>query len=294
MDEQSWRQFDRLAFMSRQPTSAGLGGEHRSRARAPSTDFADYRAYQPGDDFRRVDWNVYGRLGSLQVKVTEARERQNILLVLDCSSSMNWGEPNKLAYSAQVTATLAYVGLQRADVVRIATLGQQPRLFGPVSGRARFPEVVRFMAGVEPDGRVDLAEQLANLLSTLPPRPNRAQPMVLFVSDLLTADLSALGRAFDGLMSRGADLVLIHVLSPQEETPAPEGEVELVDAETGDIVEVGLGVEVISRYRERLAQWQSSVEALCVERGLRYSRARTDQPVESLLLDDLRRIQVLS
>ena len=71
----SLARFERLSFVSRLPARAGLGGEHRSRRRAPSTEFVEYRPYQPGDDFRRVDWNVYGRLGTLQVRVTEGRER---------------------------------------------------------------------------------------------------------------------------------------------------------------------------------------------------------------------------
>src|SRR5262252_11147362 len=94
--------FERLSFVSRRTALAGLGGEHRSRRPAPSTDFIDYRPYHPGDDFRRVDWNVYGRLGSLQVKVTEGRERLDLLLVLDCSSSMDYGEPVKLYVAAQI------------------------------------------------------------------------------------------------------------------------------------------------------------------------------------------------
>jgi uncharacterized protein (DUF58 family) len=115
------RQFDRLAFVSRRPARAGTGGEHASRRPAPSTDFIDYRPYQPGDDFRRVDWNVYGRLGSLQVKVTEGRERLDVLLVLDCSSSMAFGD--KLGVAGELVAALAYIGAARSDAVRIASLG---------------------------------------------------------------------------------------------------------------------------------------------------------------------------
>src|SRR5919206_371801 len=96
----SFNRYERLSFVSGCDARAGLGGEHRSRRPSPSTDFVDYRPYQPGDDFRRVDWNVYGRLGSLQVKVTEGRERLDVLLVLDCSGSMGYGAPDKLSFAA--------------------------------------------------------------------------------------------------------------------------------------------------------------------------------------------------
>src|SRR5438874_10088749 len=111
----AFKQFDRLSFVVRRPARAGLGGEHRSRRPSPSTDFVDYRPYQPGDDFRQIDWNVYGRLGSLQVKVTEGRERLDVVLVLDCSSSMAFGEPvRKIEYAAQLAAALGSVALARS------------------------------------------------------------------------------------------------------------------------------------------------------------------------------------
>src|SRR5947209_20231168 len=82
ISSETFSRFDRLSFVTRRPARAGLGGEHRSRRRAPSTDFVDYRPYSAGDDFRRIDWNVYGRLGALQVKVTEGRERLHVVVVL--------------------------------------------------------------------------------------------------------------------------------------------------------------------------------------------------------------------
>src|SRR4029079_3568325 len=109
------RQLEKLSFVVRGRAGGGQGGEQRSRARAPSTDCVDYRPYQPGDDFRRVDWNVYGRLGTLQVRLTEARERLDVSIALDCSASMRWGDPDKLAYATQLTAALGYVGLGRYD-----------------------------------------------------------------------------------------------------------------------------------------------------------------------------------
>src|ERR671939_96945 len=118
----AFKPFDRLSFVVRRPARGGLGGEHRSRRPSPSTDFVYYRPYHPGDDFRRVDWNVYGRLGSLLVKVTEGRERLDILLALDCSNSMAYGQPDKLDFAAHLVAALAYVGMGRADAVRVVCL----------------------------------------------------------------------------------------------------------------------------------------------------------------------------
>src|SRR5438045_4003238 len=208
----AFHQFDRLAFVSRRPARAGTGGEHPSRARAPSTDFVDYRPYNPGDDFRRVDWNIYGRLGSLQVKITEGRERLDLVLVLDCSSSMAYGQPDKLEFAAQLVAALAYVGSARADSVRVACLAPPPSRadlrFGPFRRRARMPELVGQLSRLAPAGLVDINLGLSGCLGEGPAH----QQLVVVVSDLLTPQGVATG--LDALQARGVDVALVHGLSP--------------------------------------------------------------------------------
>jgi len=284
--------FERLSFVIRQPATRGLGGEHASRRRAPSTDFVDYRAYAPGDDPRRVDWNVYGRLGSLQVKLTEARERLDLVLALDASASMAWGNPDKLVFAEQAVAALAYVGLARFDAVRVVPLGQEAgrRSLGPIHGRSRFGEVARFLAAISqatsPAPRPSLRDHVAECL------PGIANgTLVVLVSDLL--DPRGCGDALDALVGRGADVVVVHVVAPQELEPELLGELELVDAETGGTVNVGVSLSGRERYRERYGAWSREQAAQCAARGLRYVRVRTDTSIDALLLDALRRGRVL-
>jgi uncharacterized protein (DUF58 family) len=282
---EAFGRFDRLAFVSRRQARAGLGGEHRSRRRSPSTDFVDYRPYQPGDDFRRVDWNVFGRLGSLQVKVTEARESLEIVLVLDCSSSMACGQPDKLGFATQLVAALGYVGIARSDAVRIVCLSGAPGS-SVFTRRARMPDLVRQLSEVAPAGWLDINAGLGACLSDA-----MRQPLVVVVSDLLTPDGVALGLA--ALQARQADVVVLHVVSPDEADPRLAGEVELVDAETNEALEVGVSLETLAAYRARFATWLAEREAECHARGVRYARVMTDRPLESVMLDDLRRAAVL-
>jgi uncharacterized protein (DUF58 family) len=276
--------FDRLAFVSRRSARAGLGGEHRSRRRSPSTDFVDYRPYQPGDDFRRVDWNAFGRLGSLQVKVTEGRESLDLVLALDCSSSMDYGQPDKLGFGAQLVAALGHVAIARSDSVRIVCLTQQPsRLDRRWTG---MPELVRQLSQVAPAGCVDIN---AALRACLP--DGARQPLVVIVSDLLDEAGMALGLG--ALQAGQADVVVLHVVSPDELDPHLAGEIELVDAETNDVLEVGVSLETLSAYRARFSTWLDAREAECLAHGMRYARLMTDRPLASVMLDDLRKASVL-
>jgi uncharacterized protein (DUF58 family) len=283
--------FERLSFVPRRTARAGIGGEHRSRRSSPSTDYVDFRAYQPGDDFRRVDWNVYARLGTLQVKLTEGRERLSVLLVLDGSSSMDYGTPPKLTVGAQLVAALAYIGTARADSVRIACLGSQERAFGPFARRGRMPDVVRQLSQIAPAGLVNLNAGLGACLPDDVDFRGSAPPLVVVVSDLLTPN--GVGAGLDALLAQGADVVVAHVVSDEEANPTVTGEVELLDAESGAKLEVGVSLTTLAAYRERFATWLDSREADCHARGMRYVRVPTERPLASLVLDDMRRAGIL-
>jgi uncharacterized protein (DUF58 family) len=279
--------FERLSFVSRRTARAGLGGEHRSRRHSPSTDYVDFRPYHAGDDFRRVDWNVYGRLGTLQVKLTEGRERLDVVLVLDCSSSMSYGDPDKLAFAAQLVAALGSVGIARSDAVRVVCLGPTPKRFGPFGRRSRMPEVVRQLSQLVPLGRIDLNETLSDCLPD-----GLAQPLVVVVSDLLAAEGAASG--LEALQTtRTVDVCVLHVVSPDELNPRFSGEMELIDAETDQTLDLGVSLETLAAYRARFRTWLDEREAECRSRGIRYLRVQTDRPLETIVLDDLRRIGVL-
>jgi uncharacterized protein (DUF58 family) len=288
ISSETFSRFDRLSFLTRRPARAGLGGEHRSRRRAPSTDFVDYRPYSAGDDFRRIDWNVYGRLGSLQVKVTEGRERLHVVLVLDCSSSMAYGKSDKLEFAAQLVAALGYIGMVRSDSVKIACLTDAPAAsgFGPFGRRARLPRLVADLSRIAPAGLVDLNAGLSRCLS-----PSAEQPLVIVVSDLLAS--SGVSQGLDSLQAMQADVVVLHVVSAEEMDPRLSGEVELVDAETNEVLEIGVSLDTLAAYRARFAAWLADRQAECSQRGIRYARVSSDRPLANVVLDDLRRTGIV-
>ena len=113
-DEELLARFRRLTLLSNRSISQGLAGEHRSRRRGSSPEFADFKSYSQGDDFRRIDWNIYSRLGEVFVRLSEVTTELTVHLLLDSSGSMDWsGDPSrvtKFTYARRVAGSLGYVG----------------------------------------------------------------------------------------------------------------------------------------------------------------------------------------
>ena len=125
-------QLERLELVSRKIFRGRLKGERRSRRKGQSVEFADFRNYVPGDDLRFIDWNTYARLDRLFLKMYLEEEDLHFFGLIDTSTSMDFGDPTKLEYAKQLAAALGFIGLCRADRVRLETLGQSVTTPSPV------------------------------------------------------------------------------------------------------------------------------------------------------------------
>jgi hypothetical protein len=197
---------------------------------------------------------------------------------------MAYGQPDKLEFAAQLVAALGYIGMARSDSVRIACLTDAPASpgFGPFGRRARLPQLVADLSRVAPAGLVDLNSGLSSCLG-----PSPARPLVIVVSDLLA--MPGVAQGLDALQALNADVVVLHVVSTEEMDPRLSGEVELVDAETDEVLEIGVSLDTLAAYRARFAAWLADRQADCSQRGIRYVRVPTHRPLANVVLDDLRR-----
>lgn len=285
IDDALLRRLETLALAPRRPAAGGIGGEHRSRARAASNDFVDYRPYLPGDDYRQIDWNAYGRLNQLFVKLSEARERLPLTVYLDCSASMSIGSPRKLDLARQVAAVLGYVALARYDQVELVRLGGEGPAVRPLRGKQRFAELLGQLGGLAAGGPGGLDAHLAAL------RPSGPVGQAVLISDMLHPD--GYEQGLGALVAAGFEAAVVQVLSPEEVEPQAGGDVELLDLESEERVQVGLSPQAVATYRARLEAWCDGVARACAARGVRYRRARTDDPLERLVLVELRSAGIL-
>jgi uncharacterized protein (DUF58 family) len=275
-------QLERLALLSRRTFRGAVKGERRSPRRGHSVEFCDYRAYGVGDDLRYVDWNIYGRLDRLHVKLFVDEEDLCLHLLVDASASMGFGEPAKLDYAVRLAAALGFVGLVRHERVGVGVLRERAAEgWPPARGRSQVPALLDFLADVRAAGATSLNEGLGGYAMRA-----REPGLAVVVSDLL--DPQGFETGLRALLERRFDVHVVHVLTPDEVNPEVAGDLRLFDSETGEVRELTVDGEALREYRERLSQFLERAEAFCRRQEIGYHRIVTDAPVEEVVLAQLR------
>jgi len=266
-------QLERLALLSRRAFRGRTRGERKSPRKGMSVEFSDYRPYGAGDDLRYVDWNIYGRLDRLYLKLFVDEEDLRLHLLLDGSASMSFGEPGKLHYAARLAAALGFVGLASHERVGVAVIrDRMAEGWSPARGRGQLLSLLEF-AGLS-DALVAYALR------------SREAGLAVLISDLL--DPAGYERGLKALLERRFDVHVVHLLSPEELNPVLAGDLRLTDAETGEIQDFTMDGEAMRSYRERLGEFLESAESFCRANEISYHRVATDTPVEELVLRELK------
>jgi uncharacterized protein (DUF58 family) len=286
-DEGFLRQLERLLLLMRSPVRGGLKGGRRSVKRGQSVEFADYRDYSLGDDLRQLDWNVYARLEKLFVKLFIEEEDVTVTLLVDASASMATGRPEKLLFAKRAAAALGYIALASEDRVSLSVLaGRAARRRTALRGSGRVFRLLSDLSSIEAAaGPTDLVASARHAAAQLSGRG-----VVVLLSDLLDP---AADRVIRELAATGSELVILHVLSPDELDPALEGDLRLIDSETGDSVDVTADLGTLDAYKTRLAAWKAGFADLAARRRAGYVDLSSDTNLAELMFAELRRRRVL-
>lgn len=262
---------------------AGLGkGSHLSPRRGSSLEFSDYRHYSPGDDFRYIDWGLYGRTDKPYIKLFKEEEDLLTYIFLDASGSMGYPERDQKFSAAVATAlAAAYIALAGGDRVMLRVLGGSGAPSGQafVYGRHRIIELGRALSTVKPAGEVELATALAREMANI-----RRAGKVFVISDFLVL-LKSVERALGLFTAANMDVSAVQILGAAElDGQGLQGDVEAIDAESGERVRVAIGQRERARYRETLMRLSSEIRRFCYRSGLRYALYTTDQDFHDFFL----------
>jgi len=286
IDSKLMARLDSLDVISRKVFLGKVQGERRSKRRGVSVEFADYRHYAHGDDLRFVDWNVYARLDRLFLKIFLEEEDLSLVLAIDSSASMNWGNPNKFLFTLRLAMALGYIGLvnhNRVSLYCFDSEGVRPNT--NLRGRRRTQDMGQWLINQEPAGGSNFNDAMRSIALG-----RQGKGVMIILSDFLYKDGYEKGLRY--VAGGGFDTFCMQILSPDEVDPAKHGlagDLRLVDIEDEDTAEVTVSAPLLKRYRENLSAYCGKLREFCVRRGMSHLTIDTSVDISTLLMDYLRK-----
>jgi len=285
-----------------------LKGERRSKRRGQSVEFADHRQYVEGDDLRHIDWNIFGRLDRLFIKMFLEEEDLSLHIVMDASASLDAGEPNKFLLTQRLAIALGYIGLANLHRVTLTVIGgtspAQRAADAPVAtaeapastlhqlrdlrGRRRLQDMSRFLIGIEPGGATPFTESCKRIAMT-----RRGKGIMVIISDFLIKEGYESGLRM--LVGHGYELFVLPVLSPQEKKPTIGGDLRLKDVEDADLADLTVTSALLKKYEQTVRAYFTRLRDFCAARSISLMLdsdglpVSSDKPIDTILLDYLRR-----
>jgi len=300
------RRLEQFQLLAARRAKSSAKGERRSRARGQSVEFADYRTYVHGDDFRYLDWNLYGRLEKLFLKLYEEERELPVRIFLDASESMTFGEPRKFDFARQVAAAIGYVGLcgfDRVSAIAFPALPPFAEIQDQVSAGAYNLELasrgaLRAVRGKK--SAIPFFQNLSNVAARGSANLNEAlrrgalearqAGVAVVLSDFL--DPAGYESGLTALIGRGFQVDIVQILAPEELSPSTFGDLRLVDSETGGVQEVTFGRYRMKSYQQTVQNFIQRLREYCQGRGINFFTASSNTPLEELLLKQLRQAEV--
>src|SRR5215471_881951 len=296
------RRLEQFQLLAARRAKSSAKGERRSRARGQSVEFADYRSYVPGDDFRYLDWNLYGRLERLFLKLCEEERELPVRIFLDASESMTFGEPRKFDFARQIAAAVGYVALCGFDRVSVIPFPNRANTYvtdqAPIVAERAARGALRSVRGKK--SALQFFQNLSALTAGGPANLNetlrrgaleaRQAGLALVLSDFL--DPAGYEAGLTALVGRGFQADLVHILAPDELNPTTFGDLRLVDSETGAMQEVTFGRYRMKSYQQTVQNFIQRLREFCQGRGINYFTVSSNTVLEELLLKQLRQAEV--
>jgi uncharacterized protein (DUF58 family) len=277
---------DQVDVMSRKIFAGKLQGERRSKKRGTSVEFADYRHYVHGDDLRFIDWNIYARLDKLFLKMFLEEEDLSLLIAIDTSASMHWGNPSKFIFNQRLAMALGYIGLANHNRVTLYAFnsdGVSP--LPSLRGLRRTREMGEWILRLEPSGGSGFNDAMRAIALS-----RQGKGVMVILSDFMFKEGYEKGLRY--LAGGGFDTFCMQVLSPEEIDPGRHGlagDLRLTDVEDEDKAEITVSAALLKRYKRNLDAYCGKLREFCVRRGIMHLTIDTATSLDTLLLDYLRK-----
>jgi len=279
------KRLERLSLNMEKLIAAGSGGLRKSRAKGSSVEFSDFREYAYGDDLRRVDWNAYGRFEKLFIKLFMEEREAMVNIFLDCSKSMDYGTPKKSILGIQLAAAIGFLALNNMDRLCINLLKKDTIVSSNLlGGRGQFDACAAFLDNIQFEGT-------SNMDKAIKLKRFGGRGLSLILSDFFTQGYLEVLMKY--LMFYRQDIVLVHIMSPQELNPELQGQIRLKDSETGEMVDVDITSSVYDKYQQTLNNFKSSLKEMAKKYGGAYVAVSSSDSLEKILFEDMITTQII-
>ena len=272
------KKLEYLYLVSKKVFAGRVHAQTRSKKLGWGMEFADYRDYNPGDDLRYLDWALYGRMEQLVTKLFHEEENLNVYFLLDCSESMNFGDPNKFDYARKIVAALAYVALANLDSVSIIPFGADllPSMLG-VRGKGQILKIFQFLENIETVSATDMESAFRTFNAR-----TKSSGLAVVVSDFF--DEKGFELPLKTLFYGKHDLSAICVHHYYEANPKYRGTVQFVDAESGKGQMITISARTLKKYRQEYDAFCAELQSVANKLQCTYMHALTEVPFEELIL----------
>ena len=281
-DSDFLRKLEKLELLARKLFRGLVHGEHLTQRRGHGLEFTEFRHYQPGDDLRYIDWNMYARLDQLFLKLYASDEDVTLHLLLDCSASMGFGAPLKFDYARKLAAALCYIGLSNLDRVSVRGFSAGTGISPPIlKSKGQMATLLPFLRTLSCSDTTGFDSAMREFIER-----TRSPGIVIVITDLLGDN--ELINGLEKLCYGSHDVVLLHLLTEEEINPPLDGSFNLVDVESRGSLKVTIDAGLRQLYLSRLRLHLEELAHFCRLSGIEYLRASTAIPFEDLLLKYLR------
>jgi uncharacterized protein (DUF58 family) len=282
-DDEFQRKLETLAMVSRRVFAGRMRAERRTKKKGTGIEFADFRDYVPGDDFRSVDWNIFRRFGRLLVRLYEEEEDLSIYFIVDCSTSMGFDGGRKFDQARRLCAALAYVGLANLDRVTIVGVADEVVARMPTTrGKGRIFTVFNFLRSLEPRGTTELQDSLRTFAAQ-----HKRRGLAVLISDLY--DPAGFEAGINVLRYNRYEPYVLHLVDDRDARPVLKGDVRIYDCETGEEREVTVTKKLLERMSGAWTDYRDQIERFCTTHQVPYFPAEVDVAFDELVLRVFRR-----
>ncbi len=269
IDTSFFKELDRFSFMVRKRVSTAYSGSRRSILKGRGMEPVSYREYTQGDDFKTIDWKVYGRTEKLYVKEFEEEKSLTTHILLDTSKSMDFR--NKFEYSAMLALGFAYLVTKDNEKFAVATFGEDIIITKPKRGRRYLSLTIDLLNSAQLNGKTNFDYCMEKYASVI-----RSRSLVFLISDFM-ADVDAIRNSVFRLGNN--ELVLIQVLDSLEKSLDLGGEAKLIDLETDAKMDIYTSPRLREQYQHKLNDHISKIKETCMTVGADFHTVTTDMPV---------------